>query len=183
LKDILSDDGQALHGYGLSFPIMPRMALVYNWDIQPDSGMELKTIMDKNFDPSQKVLLETIPGISSMPGDEKGGLRWIDRSTDEVEVEAKTNQPCILLVTDNYSLGWRVDAQTDSDQKDYQVLPGDYFLRAIPLGAGHHHFVLKYQPLSFEIGKWVSLLSCFLYIAILLHLWRRHYILGSKESL
>jgi hypothetical protein len=183
LKNLLSDDGQALHSYGLPFPIMPRMALIYHWDIQPDSATELKTITDENFNPSQIVLLETTPGFLSIPGDERGGLRWIDHSTDEIEVQAKTIKPCILLVTDNYSPGWKAEALPDSSQKDYQVLPGDYFLRAIPLEPGHHHFVLKYRPVSFEIGKWVSLLSCFLYIAILLHLWRRCYIQGSKEIL
>jgi hypothetical protein len=181
LKDLLSDDGQALQSYGLLFPIMPRMALIYHWDIQPDSAMELKTVTDKNFNSSQVVLLETNPGFSSIPGDEKGWVRWIDHSTDEVEVKAKSIKPCVLLVTDNYSPGWKAQAMADSGQKDYQVLPGDYFLRAIPLEPGYHHFVLKYRPVSFEIGKWVSLLSCFLYIAILLHLWRRCYIQGSKK--
>ncbi|HXL72094.1 MAG TPA: hypothetical protein VN963_00585, partial [bacterium] len=183
LKDILSDDGQALHSYQLPFPLMPRMALIYHWDIQPDSAAELKAITDKDFNPSQKVLLETPPGILLIPGDEKGKLWWIDHSTDEIEVQAKTIKPCVLLVTDNYSSGWRVKALADSDQKNYQVLPGDYFLRAIPLGSGYHHFILQYRPFSFEMGKWVSLLSCLLYIAILLHLWRRHHILGSKETL
>jgi len=182
LKNLLSDDGQALHSFGLPFPLMPRMSLIYHWDIQSDSAAELKAITNENFNPAKNILLETIPSISPIPGDEKGGLRWTDHSTDEVEIQVKTVQPCILLVTDNYSPGWRAEAATDSDQKDYQVLPGDYFLRAIPLGAGYHHFVLKYRPISFEIGKWVSLLSCFLYIAILLYLLSRHFNLGSKNA-
>ena len=182
LKNLLSDDGQALHSFGLPFPLMPRMSLIYHWDIQSDSAAELKAITNENFNPAKNILLETIPSISPIPGDEKGGLRWTDHSTDEVEIQVKTVQPCILLVTDNYSPGWRAEAATDSDQKDYQVLPGDYFLRAIPLGAGYHHFVLKYRPISFEIGKWVSLLSCFLYIAILFYLLSRHFNLGLKNS-
>ena len=183
LKNLLSDDGQALHSYGLPFPVMPQMALIYHWDIQSDSATELKVITDENFNPSQVVLLETTPGFSSIPGDAKGELGWIEHSTDEIEVQAKTIKPCVLLVTDNYSPGWKAEALADSGQKDYQVLPGDYFLRAIPLKPGYHHFILKYRPVSFEIGKWVSLLSCFLYIAILLHLWRRCPIQESKEIL
>jgi hypothetical protein len=182
LKNLLSDDGQALHSFKLPFPLMPRMSLIYHWEIQPDAEAELKTITNENFNPAKNILLETTPGISPIPGDEKGGLRWTDHSTDEVEVQIKTIQPCVLLVTDNYSRGWRAKASADSDQKDYQVLPGDYFLRAIPLGIGYHHFVLKYRPISFEIGKWVSLLSCFLYIAILFYLLSRHFNLGSKIS-
>jgi len=183
LKYLLTDDGQTLHSLVLPFPVMPRMALIYHWDILSDPAAELKAITDKNFNPSHEVLLETDPGLPTGPDDEKGGLRWIDRSTDEIEIQAKTVSPCVLLLTDNYSSGWKAEAVEDSSQKDYRVLPGDYFLRAIPLGPGYHHFILKYQPLSFEIGKWVSLLSCFLYVAILLYLWRRQIIWEPKKIL
>ncbi len=183
LKDILSDDGQVLHSVILPFPLMPRMSLIDHWSIQSDSEAELKTITDKKFDPSQNVLLETSPNISPILGNQKSQLRWFDHSTDEIEVQTQTIQPCVLLITDNYSPGWRVEASADSSQKSYQVLPGDYFLRAIPLESGYHHFILKYEPVSFEIGKWVSLLSCLLYVAILFYFLKGYFNSGPKKLL
>jgi hypothetical protein len=181
LKSLLSDDGQTLHAMTLPFPLMPRMSLIYHWDVQSDSETELKTIMSEKFNPSQNVLLETTPAISAISGNEKGEVHWLDYSTDETEVKVKTIRPCVLLITDNYSAGWKAEALGDSNQKDYQVLPGDFFLRAIPLGPGYHHFVLKYQPASFEMGIWVSLLFCFFYIAILVYFLKRHFTLGYKK--
>jgi hypothetical protein len=178
LKYLLSDDGQTLHSVELPFHLMPRMSLIYHWNIQPDSAAELKTITNQKFNPAHDVLLEISPGISPIEGNNNGRLRWIDHSTDEVEIQAETIRPCVLLITDNYSAGWTAEALRDSHQKVYQVLPGDYFLRAIPLEPGYHHFILKYRPISFEIGKWVSLLSCFLYIVILFYFLKRHFTLG-----
>jgi hypothetical protein len=182
LKYLLSDDGARLNVQPLPYPVMPRMALIYHWSVERDSSIELKTITNKAFNPTRQVLLETEPRLSLEPQDKTPSLHWIDQSTDEVEVQAKTSHPCVLLVTDNYSSGWRAYSLPDSSQKDYSVLPGDYFLRAVPLKTGYHHFVLRYRPGIFDIGKWVSLLSCFLYVAILLHLWRRHYSLGRKTA-
>jgi hypothetical protein len=182
LKYLLSDDGTRINAQSLPYPVMPRMALIYHWSVEKNPSAELKVITNKAFNPARQVLLETEEGISLESPDKSSTLHWIDRSTDEVEVQAKTAHSCVLLVTDNYSPGWRADALPDSSQKEYSVLPGDYFLRAVPLKAGYHHFILRYRPGIFDIGKWVSLLSCFLYVAILLHLWRRHYSPGQKTA-
>jgi hypothetical protein len=129
LKGLLSDDGQALHRYDLPFPLMPRMALIYHWDKQPNAVAELKTITSENFKPSQNILLETDPGISSISGDQKGGLRWTDHSTDEVEVQVKTIRPCVLLVTDNYSPGWKAEALADSESKRLSSFARRFFFK------------------------------------------------------
>jgi hypothetical protein len=180
LKYLLTDDGTRINVQSLPYPVMPRMALIYHWSVERDSAIELKTITNKAFNPAQQVLLETEPGLFLESQDKSPSLHWVDHSTDEVEVQAKTAHPCVLLVTDNYSSGWRADSLPDSSQKEYEVLPGDYFLRAVPLKTGYHHFILRYRPGIFDVGKWVSLLSCFLYVAILLHLWKRHYSLGRN---
>ena len=36
------------------------------------------------------------------------------------------------------------------------VMPADLTLRAVPLSAGRHHFLMKYRPGIFDIGKTVS---------------------------
>jgi len=182
LKYLLSDDGVRMNVQPLPYPVMPRMALVYHWLVEKDSSVELGMITNKAFNPARQVLLETEPGLPLESQDKSPSLHWGDRSTDEVEVQARTSQPCVMLVTDNYSSGWQADSLPDSGQKEYSVLPGDYFLRAVPLKAGYHHFILRYRPGIFDIAKWVSLLSCFLYVAILLHLWRRYYSPGQKTA-
>jgi hypothetical protein len=88
-----------------------------------------------------------------------------------MEIQADLPKPALLLISDNYSPGWRAFPEPDSVQQKFRILPGDYILRAIPLEAGRQHFRLQYRPWIFILGKWVSILSTLLFIGILiLHL-------------
>jgi hypothetical protein len=89
-----------------------------------------------------------------------------------MEVSAQTAKPAILLITDTYSRGWKATALSDSVQKSYRVMPGDAFARAIPLYAGQHHFVLKYEAPGFFPGLWISLGAFFLYLFAWAWLWK-----------
>ncbi|MGZ5566333.1 MAG: hypothetical protein ACXWKG_04895, partial [Limisphaerales bacterium] len=73
----------------------------------------------------------------------------------------------ILLVTDAYSRFWKVHALEPSSQQNYEILPADYCLRAVPLAAGHHLLKMEYRPPAFTVGKWVSLVSVLTYFACL----------------
>jgi hypothetical protein len=61
----------------------------------------------------------------------------------------------ILLVTDAYSAGWRVRPFDPGPRSSY-VLPANHALRAVPLAAGRHHFIMEYRPPSVAAGRWVS---------------------------
>lgn len=162
------------------FKDLPRMQLINNWRIAPNDKVLLDEIFKDSFDPFQEVLLESTPLPPPASGKAKGIVEWKDLSTDKTEIMADLPQPRLLLITDNYSKGWHATAFPDSVQNLYQVMPADYFLRAIPLSAGKHHFLLEYRPVVFEIGKWVSIISCILYVVGLLMGLRRY--LVSKKT-
>jgi uncharacterized membrane protein YfhO len=74
-------------------------------------------------------------------------------------------------VTDAYSNGWHAHSllpTSAATQRDYQVLPADYCLRAIPLTSGHHLLLLSYRPAAFVVGKWISIASLCVYLAALI---------------
>ena len=73
-----------------------------------------------------------------MPGAEPGTVRLLSTTTDSLTITADVARPMLLLVTDSYSRYWRAVALTGSSQSEYQVLPADYALMAVPLGPGHH---------------------------------------------
>jgi len=64
-----------------------------------------------------------------------------------------------LLITDNYSRGWQVRSLKPGAQKEYEILPANYTLMAIPLAAGEHLLRVAYRPLPFVIGAWVSAIA------------------------
>jgi hypothetical protein len=79
----------------------------------------------------------------------------------------------VLVVTDVHADGWRARALPGSDQAEYELLRGNFILRAVPLAAGHHRLRVEYTPWPFEVGKWISIASCTIYVAMVLHWWRR----------
>jgi hypothetical protein len=166
LKYLVSTDANAPRVYTLPFKSLYRMQLVDRWDVIPDGPGELRALLDPSFDPGRKVLLEKVPTLIANSGKTGGWVEWKNLSTEETEVRVEASHDCLLLVTDNYASDWKVFPFPDSGQRGYQVMPGDYFLRAIPLKAGKHHFLMKYKPWAFEAGKWVSAVSLAVYFLL-----------------
>jgi uncharacterized membrane protein YfhO len=96
----------------------------------------------------------------------RGKVSLTDLTTDKVEVTAEADRPCVLVMGDNYSAGWKAQAFADSSRKDYRVIPANGFERGVVLSAGRHHFTLEYRPEAFVVGKWVSLLAWVLFIPL-----------------
>ena len=126
--------------------------------------------------PSSKATLEK--PVSPMPagngGDQMGAgfVQVVDRTTNAMEITADVRRTSILLVTDNYSAGWRVRSLDESPvQKNYPVVRADYTFRGIPLMPGKHHFVLEYMPVGYVAGKIVTLVSLLGYIVAGFLLW------------
>ena len=63
----------------------------------------------------------------------------------------------ILVVTDNYTGGWRVVPLEGSASVAYEIIPANYALRGVPLAPGHHRLRMEYRPAPFVLGVWLSL--------------------------
>ena len=173
LKYVISGETDPMELYPTRFKLLPRMTLIQNVQVVPNSKEALDLLLKPGFDFGRNVLLEESPDLLPAPGPVDGTVVWKDLSTDEIEVTTQTSKASLLLVTDNYSKGWRIESFPDSVQSAYRILPADTFLRAVPLAPGRHHFRMEFRPAAFVAGKWVSILSCFLYVGILSAWWRR----------
>ncbi len=100
-----------------------------------------------------------------------GQITAKDISSDSVEITASLSTPQILVMSDNYSGGWKVSAFPNSQSKSYEVMPANGFQIAIPLEAGFHHFLLNYQPMLFTVGLWISSISWVLFFIFLFFSW------------
>ncbi len=152
---------------------LPHLLLVDNFRILTNRYEILTTITNSSFPRRQEVILETRPDPAPQPATTPGSVQLLNSSTDTLTIEATVGAPTLLLITDAYSPGWRALPLPGSSQSQYQVLPADYCLRAIPLAAGHHRIRVEYSPLGFRIGKWVSLTSLAIFAALVLYNWRR----------
>ena len=152
--------------YPLSDPL-PRLKLMSRWTVAQNSDDALADVLQDGFDPAQTVVLESDPGITAASASDAesapGSARIVRETVNELEIEADVPSPRVLLVSDAYSDGWKVTPLDGGASWDDRVIPGDYCLRAILLGAGHHHFVLEYRPRAVVIGAFVSIAALILY--------------------
>jgi hypothetical protein len=159
LKYVLMGDGQIR-----PIPqVMGRVNLVGRYALMSSRDEMFKGLTSPQFDPRQTVLLESKPSIEPAGDGDLGSVRVVDSSTDWLKIEADVKSPCLLLVTDTYSKYWRARPLPGSSQAQYDVLPANYALRAVPLGAGHHVLKMEYLPTGYVYGKWISLVSVLLY--------------------
>lgn len=145
---------------------LPRLQLVQEWIVLTDRDQILNTIGSPTFNPRKVVVLEQTPIPAPVSGEVQGIARVTESSTDHLVIEASLSAPSILLITDNYSRGWRGWALPGSVQHRYTVLPANYTFMAIPLSAGTHRIRLEYLPVAFQIGKWISIISLMICLAV-----------------
>jgi len=135
---------------------LPRFVLLTDYLVVSDQEEAFATMDQSTFDPWRTVVLEAVPTPIPQGDTEAVGIGISEETTNSLVIELKLESPAILLMTDAYDRGWRASGLTGSSQWQYEVMPANVALRAIPLGAGPHRIQLEYAPLSFRIGQWVS---------------------------
>ncbi|HOW51582.1 MAG TPA: hypothetical protein PLV42_05995 [bacterium] len=143
---------------------MPRLQLFDEYTVKSDEKELLALLRSPDFDPRKTLILERKPSITPFAGDGSGTVVISEEDTDHMVIEAELPRNQILLVTDAYSRHWRARPLDGSVQEKYEVLPADHILRAIPLAAGKHRFVLEFASSSFVFGVWLSVLCWLLFI-------------------
>jgi hypothetical protein len=140
------------------FEEAPRAFLADRFEVLEKDSI-LSRVLQADFEPLKEVLLESNPGIPSLSAKPQGHLSIQDISTDKADVRADLSQPALLVLTDNYSKGWKASPASIGEKQQYAVLPANGFQMAIPLSAGPHHFYLEYRPTAYVAGKWLSIFS------------------------
>lgn len=165
---------------------MPRFLLLSDWRIAINRDAIFLELCKSSFDPRKTLLLERAPAaewvkeenskvvLSEIPSQ----IRILRESTDWQELEVNLPAPRLLLQTDIYTPNWRVTALPGSSQQSYELLPGNYILRTIPLHAGRHLLRIEYLPKAFILGKWITLFSLMIFAAVFACWFRRRYILN-----
>ena len=125
------------------------------------------------FDPLKEALVETDPGIALSGKEPEAGVQVKDLSTDELEIHAVTKEPSLLVLSDNYSEGWKIRPGQGLGRAG-QVMPVNGFQIGIPLEPGEHRFILEYRPTAFVAGKWISIISWALFLGFWALEWFRN---------
>jgi Bacterial membrane protein YfhO len=135
----------------------------------------LATMASPQFDPSMQAVVEAPDG--GLPPDWQSRLSpgttsvvSIARpSANTLEIDATLSNPGLLVVSETYYPGWKATV----DGKVEPILIVDGMIRGLYLDAGHHVIRFSYEPLSFEAGVGLAVLSAGVLLACLIAMGRR----------
>lgn len=144
----------------------PRAFLAGRFEVLPEEDA-LQKAAEGKFDPQKEVLLESSPGFSESAGVPGGRVTLKDLSSDEIDIQAEAARPTLLVITDNYSSGWKIHSP-QGGETNYKILVANGFQMAIPITEGSHHFVMEYRPDAFVLGKGVSLFAWLVLFGLLM---------------
>lgn len=148
-------------------PPLPHALLLNHYSVIADRDAIFAAMKKQGFDPARELILETEPVIKPAAGGVRGKARIVESSLNYLIIEAETDRPTILLVTDSYSRDWKAWGLDGSVQQKYEIQPANTILRAIPLQAGKHTLRMQYMPRGFILAKWVSLTAWIVYLGCL----------------
>jgi hypothetical protein len=151
---------------------LPRFSVISDFEIIPNEVELLDRLYARTYRARVSVFLGTDPGITpnSDVKPSRNNVRVLDASTDHVNLEVDAPEGGLLLCTDSYSTGWRVTALPDSAQWQYEIIPANYAMRAVPLQPGKHRLRFYYEPRTFRPGLWLSIFASLVLNVVLVRL-------------
>lgn len=133
----------------------PFAHLVYRVEVVSSDQAARSRVKDTSFDIRNTVILEqpaNIP-IDSAPADQTAHITRFAPEYFTVAVE--TSENAILSVAFPFYPGW----SANMDGKNVPILRAYGALSAVEIPAGTHMITFQYNPLSYRIGMWISILA------------------------
>jgi hypothetical protein len=136
---------------------LPRSFIAHKFKVISDKEGILKTLADSDFDASNTLILEETPAIKLEQPDDRT-LEFVKINKDSylqnrVTIQAYTQAPGLLFLSDNFYPGWRAYL----DGKEIKIYRADYTFRAVSIPKGEHIIRFIYDPLPFKMGVYLSL--------------------------
>lgn len=130
----------------------PRAYFADNFIIEKEDRLILNRIFDPNVDLRQTAILEEKPdSVKSSKSAARAEI--LSYGKNQIKIKTDTTENKMLILTDNYYPGWNAFVD-HTPAKIYRV---DYTFRAIVVPKGLHIVSFIFSPLSFTIGKYISL--------------------------
>ena len=132
---------------------LPRARLVGAATVKSDAEAVPYMLSDA-FDPVREVVLSEPSPLEMDGAPASGTVTWLSRTPNELSLSVTTERPALLVVADNWFPAWRATV----DGADAPVLRAYHTLRAVPVPAGEHQVVMRYQSDAVGRSLWISLI-------------------------
>lgn len=141
---------------------LPRAFMVYDWEVIDNSEKQLARLLDRDFPLDSKVILEE--GISLSRAEAANfSISDISYEPNKVSLRVRTQKEGILFMSDSWYPGWKAFV----DEAETKLLRANYTYRAIVVPEDEHNIQFIYSPTSFKIGRWISLATVAVLVALI----------------
>jgi hypothetical protein len=140
---------------------MPRAWLVHDAREVP-RGETLPLLASGAVDPRRTAQLESPPPPLAQPPDGVAeSARYTSREPDRLALHVEAAAPALLVLAEIYDAGWSATV----DGVPVPVLAADHAFRALPVPAGAHDIILRYDPPGLRTGLIITIGSALAMIA------------------
>lgn len=139
---------------------VPRTYLASHPVYEPDPISTLRRLSTDMFDPAREVVIDA-PIRLERETEFRGTANIELYQNDRVRITARLHEPGILVLTDAFYPGWKVYV----DKHPKRILRANYLFRGVELTPGNHTVEFVYDPASFKIGLFISLMTLALVLA------------------
>lgn len=144
---------------------LPRAFLVADWEVLKQDEV-LPKLLESNFPIDRKIILtEDFDGFVQSQGTLESKLDYLEYSYKNYKIVTNSNQNAFLFVSDSWYPGWKAFV----DGNETKIYQADYTFRAIPVERGKHTVEFIYDPISFRIGKWLSMATIIFLLIVLVY--------------
>lgn len=176
LNDIPENDSQYRLVYNKEVDIYenthvyPRAFLVSNVINSKSEEETVKIMKGTDFDSSNTAVIESTKNINlHLKKDRDFNSVKINTYKDQyVELVADASSRSFMILSDTYYPGWNAYI----DGKKTVIYKTDLALRGVEVPKGNHKIEFKYEPSSYKIGSFISLIS---FLSVLMYLLRLRY--------
>ena len=141
--------------------VLPRAFVVHRAEVVAGDSAVIARLREPAFNAAETVLLASGEPLS---GSGAGKAEITSYAPEEITVDASTDAPGYLALTDTWYPGWEatVDGQTTP------ILRADLMFRAVRLPPGRHTVEFRYRPQSVRTGVWVSVAATAVWLGMMI---------------
>jgi len=153
--------------------VLPKGWLVPSAVVVQEPRQALSLLQNPNFVPQNMAIVEKPAPLEMYPPSAlfptAGAVSLQQYGGELVKFNANVSRNALLVTGDKYANGWKATV----DGKPAEIVRVNYIQRGVYLTPGVHEVSFIFDPISFKVGKWLSLCSFVLFAAVLGLEWRR----------
>jgi hypothetical protein len=97
---------------------------------------------------------------------QEGKIKLISRKNSKFVFEYDSNYDGFLVISDAFDSNWKAK----SNKRNFQIFKTNYFFKGIKLEAGKYQIEIFYDVSKYYLGVYVSIISLFVFISLILYL-------------